>query len=244
MTQFTLADTRAPEHITKDEIAGRLKAIQSRLFDLQHLFYANQERSLLIILQGLDAAGKDSTIKHVFSCVNPMGCNVQSFKKPTEEERRHGFLWRIYRHLPAKGMIQIFNRSHYEDILVPTVHGTLTRQEIEPRYDYINAFEDHLRRSGTLILKFFLNISEEKRDQKLARRRSDPRRKWKYDRADETERRHRGAYLEVYERLFAECSPDIPWHVIPADQKWYRNYLIAQMVADRLEALDMRYPQS
>lgn len=242
MTQFTLSDTRSPEHITKDSIAGELKAIQSQLFELQNLFYANQDRSLLIILQGLDAAGKDSTIKHVFSCVNPMGCNVKSFQKPTAEERRHGFLWRIYPHLPAKGMIQIFNRSHYEDILVPTVHGTLAEHEIEPRYDYINAFEEHLERNGTIILKFFLNISEAARDKKLARRRSDPRRKWKYDSADDTERKNRSAYLEVYSRLFEECSPAIPWHLVPADQKWFRNYLIAQTVVNRLKALDMEYP--
>lgn len=242
MMNFSLSDTRAPDSVSREEIAAKLKNSQSRLFELQNLFYANQERSLLIILQGLDAAGKDSTIKHVFSCVNPMGCNVKSFKKPTEEERKHGFLWRIYQHLPAKGMIQIFNRSHYEDILVPTVHGTLSKEEVDPRYDYINAFEDHLRRNGTIILKFFLNVSEKARDKKLARRLSDPNRRWKYDQADETERKNRDAYLEVYERIFVECSPEIPWQVIPADQKWFRNYVIAQTVVDQLEALDMQYP--
>jgi PPK2 family polyphosphate:nucleotide phosphotransferase len=235
-------ETRAPDHLDRTKISNKLKKLQARLFQLQNLLYANNDRALLIILQGLDASGKDSTIKHVFSCVNPMGCNVKSFKKPTEEEQKHGFLWRIYQHLPSKGMIQIFNRSHYEDILVPTVHGTMEETEIAHRYDYINAFEKHLQRNRTIILKFFLNISAEAQEKKLARRLSDPSRKWKYDEADKKEKQNREAYLQVYSRIFEKCSPEIPWEIIPADQKWYRNYLIARSVVDTLEALDMQFP--
>lgn len=243
MSDFTQYATKAPDHLDRTEISNKLKKLQSRLFQLQNLFYANNDRSLLIILQGLDASGKDSTIKHVFSCVNPMGCNVKSFKKPTEEEKKHGFLWRIYQNLPSQGMIQIFNRSHYEDILVPTVHGTLEEAVIKHRYDYINAFEHHLLRHGTILLKFFLNISAEAQEKKLARRLSDPSRKWKYDEADKIEKQNRQAYLKVYTEIFQKCSPEIPWEIIPADQKWYRNYLIAKSVVDTLESLDMKYPQ-
>ena len=236
--------TKAPDNLERAEITEKLKNIQARLFKIQNLLYANNNHSLLIILQGLDASGKDSTIKHVFSCVNPMGCNVKSFKKPTEEEKKHGFLWRIYKHLPAKGMIQIFNRSHYEDILVPTVHGTLDYSYIEHRYDYINTFERHLEKTGTIILKYFLNISEDAQKEKLERRLSDPHRMWKYDKADTKEQKNRNAYLEVYRNIFQRCSPQIPWEIIPADQKWYRNYLIAKSVIKKLESLNMTYPQS
>ena len=242
MVELKKHPTRAPHNLMRSEIEEELKAIQEQLFELQNLLYANNKQSLLIILQGLDAAGKDSTIKHVFSCVNPMGCNVKSFKKPTEEEKRHGFLWRIYKHLPAKGMIQIFNRSHYEDILVPTVHGTLDSNTITHRYKYINAFEHHLQKNGTIILKYFLNISLEAQNEKLERRLSDPRRKWKYDKSDTKEQKNREAYIQVYKKIFKKCSPAIPWEIIPADQKWYRNYIIAQSVVNKLKSLDMKYP--
>ena len=242
MSDFFKQSTRAPKSITREAAGVEINALQSRMFDLQRLLYANANRSLLIILQGLDAAGKDSTIRHVFSCVNPMGCNVKSFKKPTEEELRRDFLWRIYPHVPAKGMIQIFNRSHYEDILVPTVHGTHTNGIIQRRYDYINIFEQRLQANGTIILKFFLNLSLERQQEKLALRLEDPRKKWKYDIADKQEQKNRNAYLEVYEEIFQRCSPDIPWQVVPADQKWYRNLVIARAVVKELEALDMRYP--
>ncbi|AEV33430.1 PPK2 family polyphosphate kinase [Owenweeksia hongkongensis] len=235
--------TTAPTDLSEKKITKKFKKLQDRLFDLQHLLYANQKNSVLIILQGLDAAGKDSTIRHVFSCLNPTGCNVTSFKKPTEEELMYGFLWRIYKHLPAKGMIQIFNRSHYEDILVPTVHETADASRIEHRYDYINDFEQHLQMQGTLILKFFLNLSEEAQQAKLKARLKDPKKQWKYDEADTKEQKNRQAYLETYERIFERCSPQIPWQIIPAEDKWYRNYLIAKAVVEKLETLNMTYPK-
>ena len=234
--------TRAPNDVERAQTEEELVSLQNRMFELQRLLYANSKHSLLIILQGLDASGKDSTVRHVFSCVNPMGCNVKSFKKPTEEEQKHGFLWRIYPHLPGKGMMQIFNRSHYEDILVPTVHDTHEISVIEHRYDYINSFERHLSNNHTLLLKFFLHLSLEKQQEKLERRISDPRRKWKYDIADTTEQKNRDAYVGVYEEIFKRCSPDHPWHIIPSDQKWYRNYLVAKKVVEKLESLNMSYP--
>ncbi|MEO1054811.1 MAG: PPK2 family polyphosphate kinase [Bacteroidota bacterium] len=242
MSKYQEYAAKAPSGLDKEHLHEELVKIQKRLFELQNLLYANKDFALLIILQGLDASGKDSTIKHVFSCVNPMGCNVKSFKAPTEEEKRHGFLWRIYQHLPEKGMIQIFNRSHYEDILVPTVHQTLEPSEIEHRYQYINSFEQHLARNRTILLKFFLSVSEEVQKEKLKRRLSDPHRRWKYDKADEKEQKNREAYLSVYEEIFRRCSPQIPWHIIPADQKWYRNYVIAKTVVEKLESLQMSYP--
>jgi PPK2 family polyphosphate:nucleotide phosphotransferase len=234
--------TRAPEDLVKSEVLEQLKVLKAKLFKIQNLLYANNKHSLLIILQGLDASGKDSTIKHVFSCVNPMGCNVKSFKKPTEEEKRHNFLWRIYKHVPPKGMIQIFNRSHYEDILVPTVHKTLDKKLIEDRYDYINIFEEQLQKNGTQILKFFLNVSQEMQEEKLRLRLQDPGKRWKYDKADEQEKKNRAAYIKVYDKIFERCSPEIPWEIIPSDQKWYRNYLIAQSVVKKLESLNMAFP--
>ena len=243
---FDLSDhpTKAPKGLDRQQTDKKTRELQARLFDLQRLLYANSKHSLLIILQGLDAAGKDGTIRHVFSCVNPMGCNVTSFKKPSAEERKHDFLWRIYPHVPAKGMIQIFNRSHYEDILVPTVHKTHSNAVIQHRYDLINTFERHLELNDTLILKFFLNLSRKKQEQKLQLRLNDPRRKWKYDEADKKEASNRAAYLKVYSEIFERCSPEIPWQIIPADQKWYRNYLIARSVVQKLEALNMTYPQT
>lgn len=238
----TLQHTQAPHELSKSKIKKEYEELKSQLFELQHLLYANGNHSLLIILQGLDAAGKDSTIRHVFSQVNPTGCNVKSFKKPTEEEQMYGFLWRIYKNLPARGMIQIFNRSHYEDILVPTVHQTASAAKLEHRYHYINAFEHHLEQQGTFVLKFFLNLSEKKQDEKLKARLTDIRKMWKYDIADTREKHNRQAYLKTYEQIFLRCSPDIPWHIVPADDKWYRNYLIAKIVVDKLKSLNMTYP--
>ncbi len=242
MIELSKRPTRAPAEGDKSEIKKEFKKIRKRLGELQNLLYANDRHSLLIILQGLDAAGKDSTIKHVFSRVNPTGLKVKSFQVPTKEERSHDFLWRIYQNLPATGKIHIFNRSHYEDILVPTVKGTLDAETLTHRYDYIDNFEQHLQQQGTVILKYFLNLSEEKQDKKLAKRFTDPRKKWKYDAADKKARKNRSDYLAVYEDIFTRCSSEIPWEIIPADQKWYRNFCVAESVVKKLEALNMSYP--
>lgn len=166
--------TDAPDRISKSSANKKLKKLQLKLFELQNLFYAEKKHALLIILQGMDTSGKDGTIRHVFSCINPQGCKVKSYKTPTEEEKLHDFLWRIYPNLPEKGMIQIFNRSHYEDVLFPVVHGLIGKKEIEERHTMINAFEKHLQYNGTIILKFYLHISEKVQTLRIKERLNDP----------------------------------------------------------------------
>lgn len=242
MIKLNEINTRAPGSAGKKALNEELTALHKRLFSLQNVLYAEGKHPILIILQGMDTAGKDGAIRHVFSCVNPMGCNVKSFKAPTEEERKHDFLWRIYPHLPAKGMIQIFNRSHYEDVLVPAIHGTLPAAVIEERYHFINCFEKQLLSSGTLILKFFLHISKKEQAKRIEARKQDPHKKWKYDKSDEREAKSFEGYAGVYEEIIRRCSPEIPWHIVPADQKWYRNYYVANRIVEQLEALNLQYP--
>ena len=242
MMELDKINTKAPDSAKKKAMNEELTALHKRLFSLQNVLYAAGKHPILIILQGMDTAGKDGAIRHVFSCVNPMGCNVKSFKAPTEEEMKHDFLWRIYPHLPAKGMIQIFNRSHYEDILMPVIHGTLPKADIEERYHFINCFENQLLSSGTLIMKFFLHISKKEQVRRIEQRKQDPLKKWKYDKSDEREAKSWEGYAQIYEEIIRRCSPEIPWHIVPADQKWYRNFCIAQRIVRELEALNLEYP--
>ena len=213
-----------------------------RLQALQAVLFAESKRSVLIVLQGLDASGKDGAVKNVFSGVNPMGCRVQAFKKPTPEEFSYDFLWRVHRHTPAKGMIQIFNRSHYEDILVPTVHKLMDKSKLKRRYSYINAFEQVLQDNDTLIFKFYLHISQEEQQERFKERVKLPEKRWKYQKEDLQESKLWENYMDVYEEIFEKCSPEIPWQIIPSDQNWYKDYLIAKAVVERLEKCNMRYP--
>jgi len=208
--------------------ATETEEFKKELFQLQNILFAEQKHSILIILQGMDAAGKDGAVRHVFSSMNPMGVNVKAFKAPTAEEQSHDFLWRVHPYAPAKGMIQIFNRSHYEDILVPTAHKTLDKKILERRFDIINSFEQNLHDNGTVILKFFLHISKEEQKKRLAERLNNPRKLWKYDPADTTERPNWSKYRTAYETIFKRCGSKFPWIVIPADNKWYRDYVIAK----------------
>lgn len=242
MIELDKINTSAPGGAKKKAMNRELTALHKRLFSLQNVLYAEGRHPILIILQGMDTAGKDGAIRHVFSCVNPMGCNVKSFKAPTEEEQNHDFLWRIYPYLPAKGMMQIFNRSHYEDILVPSIHGTLSTAAIEERYHFINCFEKQIHASGTVILKFFLHISKKEQAKRIEARKQDPHKKWKYDKSDEREAKSWETYSRVYESILQRCSPEIPWHIVPADQKWYRNYYIANRIVEQLENLNLKYP--
>lgn len=235
--------TGAPENIDKRDALKETEQFKEELFELQNKLYATSQYSMLIVLQGMDAAGKDGTIRHVFSCVNPMGCNVKSFKAPSEEEKAHDFLWRIHPLAPARGMIQIFNRSHYEDILVPTVHKLFDKEKIEKRYDRINRFEENLAYNDTKILKFYLHVSAEEQSARLEERMQNPAKRWKHNPNDLEEAKIRDKYLAVYERIFEECSPAIPWHIVPADHKWYRNYYIAKTIVDMLKNLEMSYPK-
>lgn len=218
---------------------------QAKLSQLQELLYADARHSLLVILQGLDAAGKDGTIRHIFSGVNPQGCQVTSFKEPTPEELHHDFLWRVHRAVPARGMIGIFNRSHYEDVLVVRVHGQLSKKELAHRFDEINCFEENLVQNGVAILKFFLHISKDEQKARLQARLQEPTKNWKVSPADIKERQYWDDYVKAYEDVFRHCSTKhAPWYVIPANKKWYRNVAISQILVDTLKSLKLRYPKA
>jgi PPK2 family polyphosphate:nucleotide phosphotransferase len=222
-----------------------LEKHRKKLFKMQELMYAEAKRSLLVVLQGLDAAGKDGTIRHIFTGVNPQGCQVTSFKKPTEEELRHDFLWRVHRAAPARGMIGIFNRSHYEDVLVVRVHGNLSKNELTERFNAINDFEDLLVENGTTILKFFLQISKDEQRDRLQARLDHPQKYWKVNPEDLKERQYWDKYVEAFEDVFRQCSTKhAPWFIIPSNTKWYRNVAISQIIIEALDGLKMKYPKS
>lgn len=242
MLKLSKISTLPPNKIHKKEVKMELSLLHKKLFELQHLFYANASHSLLIVFQGMDTSGKDSTIRHVFSCVNPLGVHAFSFTEPCDKERVHDFLWRIYQRLPEKGLIHIFNRSHYEDILVPTAHKSLATSTILRRYDYINSFEQHLTDSQTIIIKFYLHISQDEQKRRLKKRLTHPMKKWKYKPADKIESNYWSAYIKTYEDIINRCSPEIPWHIIPANDNWYRNYKVAKIIVEKLESLQMNYP--
>jgi len=225
-----------------------------RLVDLQARLYAQDRWALLLVFQALDAAGKDSTIKHVMSGVDPQGCQVTSFKAPSTIELDHDFLWRCARELPERGRIGIFNRSHYEEVLVVRVHREiLAGQKLPPalvgkdiwrdRYESINGFERHLARNGTRIVKFFLNVSKEEQRKRFTERLDDPEKNWKFSLRDVLEREHWDDYMRAYEETIAATSTKwAPWYVVPADHKWFTRLVVAQVVVSTLEELDLRYP--
>ena len=239
---LTKINTRAPENISKEEIKEKTDELVDRLEELQNLLYAEDKWSLLIILQGMDASGKDGTIKAVFSAVNPQGVSVKSFKKPTKEELAHDFLWRIRKHTPRRGKIQIFNRSHYEDVLVTRVEGLIDDQTARDRFEIINSFEKLLQERGTQILKFYLHISEARQLERFQERLSNPRKQWKYNPNDLKAAKDWPLYKKYYREVFENCGPDIPWNIIPSDHKWYKEYLIAKSIVKTLESLKMNYP--
>ncbi|MFI5233553.1 MAG: polyphosphate kinase 2 family protein [Gemmatimonadales bacterium] len=231
----------------KDEAAAHEKteAHIAKLDLLQERLYAEGKRSLLIVLQALDTGGKDGTIRHVMRGLNPQGCRVTSFKVPTPEERAHDFLWRVHREVPARGLIGIFNRSHYEDVLVTCVHGDVSHNEAKARFREINRFERELAQNGTTILKFYLAISKDEQRRRLQARVDDPLKRWKFSEADLAERRYWDAYMRAYgDACGATSTSYAPWYVIPANHKWYRNYLVAKIVAATLKKMDPRFPAS
>ena len=229
---------------SKDEVAEATAGNVQRMADLQYLLYAEDKRALLIVLQGMDAGGKDGVIRHVLGPLNPQGCAVTSFKVPTAEELAHDFLWRIHRAAPPKGMIGVFNRSHYEDVLVVRVHNMVPKSVWSRRYEQINAFERTLAEGGVHLLKFYLHISPEEQLSRLKSRISDPRKHWKINPADFEERKLWGRYQSAYEAALSKCSTKIaPWFVVPADRKWYRDLVVSQIVADSLESLGMKFPE-
>ena len=214
-----------------------------RISDQQRILYADARYALLIVLQGRDASGKDGTIRKVFSAVNPQGCSVASFKAPTELEQHHDFLWRVHAQVPARGMIGIFNRSHYEDVIVPRVRRSITKKEWTARYEQINAFEDMLTANGTVILKFMLHISRDEQKRRLLERLTDETKNWKFRVGDIEDRERWDDFTKAYEAALRHTSTKrAPWYIVPADDDDVRNWLIARTIADTLEKLELRYP--
>ena len=244
MEKLRLADisTRAPKEIDKEATKKKTAKIIDELNELQNLLYAESKHCLLVILQGMDASGKDGVIRDVFGHLNPQGVVVESFKAPTEKELSHDFLWRIHMHAPVKGKIMIFNRSHYEDILITRVHKWCDDETARKRMKAINDFEELLlEHNNTQILKFYLHISREEQKKRLEERLKDPSKMWKYNKNDFKEAEHWDAYKKMYEDCFDNCSV-IPWHIVPSDQNWYKEHMIAMKVYEALSGLRMKYP--
>jgi PPK2 family polyphosphate:nucleotide phosphotransferase len=242
LAQVDAGDTAGyhKSHKTKADLARVL----ARLDEAQRLLYAEKKHALLVVLQALDTGGKDGTIRHVMSGVNPEGCNVTSFRVPTEEEQEHDFLWRVHKAVPRLGEIGIFNRSHYEDLLVVRVHNLVPEDVWSRRYDEINQFEKFLAENGTTILKFFLHISKEEQKKRLEARIDDPTKEWKLSLADFQERKYWGEYQRAYQDVLARCSiKRCPWFVIPANHRWFRNLAVSHIVLRALESLKMKYPK-
>ena len=243
------------EEAIKKQAQQALTSSLERLMKAQQLLYADDRYSVLMVLQAMDAAGKDGTIRHVMSGLNPQGCQVFSFKQPSSEELDHNFLWRCMKNLPERGRIGIFNRSYYEEVLVVKVHQEwLERQRLpdrkydekfwQHRYDDINDFEHHLARNGTVILKFFLNISKKEQRKRFLDRLDNPKKHWKFSAADLAERQYWNEYMDAYGEAFTATSTKwAPWYIIPADYKWAARTLIADIVATTIESLDLRYPK-
>ncbi|MGI4728723.1 MAG: PPK2 family polyphosphate kinase [Janthinobacterium lividum] len=235
--------TDPEEKITKEEAGKEMLELTEKLAEIQNKLFAQKKYDVLIILQGMDASGKDSAVKHVFSGVNPAGCRVKSFKAPTEEERAHHFLWRVSKEAPEKGMIQIFNRSQYEDILVPKVNNSADDKLIKARCEEINSFEAGLVRNNTILMKFYLHISHEKQLEKLQIRKTDEYKRWKYQKEDIAAISKHDEFAKIYEYIFEHCAEAAPWKVIPADKKWYKNYLILSEIVEELEKYEIHYPK-
>ncbi|HXJ44408.1 MAG TPA: polyphosphate kinase 2 family protein [Bryobacteraceae bacterium] len=227
----------------KEQALEATEALTLRLDALQERLYAEHKRSLLIVLQALDTGGKDGTIRHVMRGANPQGCQVTSFKVPTDEERSRDFLWRVHPHVPPRGYIGIFNRSHYEDVIVTRVHKLISDEEAESRFGAINNFERLLSENGTTILKFYLAISRDEQRRRLQARLDDPEKRWKFSCADLTERRYWNRYPKAYaEAISATSTKHAPWYLIPANHKTHRNYLVAKIIVETLETMDPQYP--
>lgn len=230
-------------HSSQEQAKGATEQCLKQLDEMQQVLWAEKRRSVLIVLQAMDAGGKDGTINHVFTVFNAQGTRITGFKHPTQAEQDHDFLWRVHPHAPGKGEIAVFNRSHYEDVLFARVHGLVTKKACRRRYEHIRSFESGLAENGTCIIKFFLHISKQEQLARFQARLEDPGRNWKISEADYTEREHWDAYTKAFERaLEATSVPHAPWYVIPANHKWFRNLAVAQIVADTMSELGMAYP--
>lgn len=233
--------TRAPKGLEKDDFKRKTERMARRIGDLQHIMYAEKRQNLLVVFQGMDASGKDGATRKVFSCCNPTGINGYPFRKPTEEEFAHDFLWRISKRAPAKGMIQVFIRSHYEDVLIQRVHKWIDEDKVTARIRAINEWEQLLQHdNNTTILKFYMHISPETQKEKLQERLENPVKNWKHNEADWKEAERWNEYMFCYEDAINRSA--IPWNIVPVDQRWYRDYIIAEKVVTTMETLGLKLP--
>jgi PPK2 family polyphosphate:nucleotide phosphotransferase len=232
------------KHDSHETAAPVIQKHLARLSKLQYLLYADADQSLLVVLQALDAAGKDGVVRHVFTAMNPQGTSVFGFKQPSKEEAAHDFLWRAHQRTPAQGEVVVFNRSHYEDVLVVRVHSIVPKKVWSKRYEQINAFERTLADEGTTIVKFFLYIDRDEQRARFQSRLDDPSKRWKFRLGDLDERKRWDDYIAAYEEALSKCSTDqAPWYVIPSNRKWFRNLAVAEILADTLDDLKPRYPE-
>jgi PPK2 family polyphosphate:nucleotide phosphotransferase len=244
--RIKLADRDASDTlgIEKDAAAAQLEKNLDRLSILQYLLYAEARRSLLVVLQGIDAGGKDGTIQHVMSGLNPQGVRVTSFKVPEGPEKRHDYLWRVHSAVPEFGQIGIFNRSHYEDVLVVRVHNLVPKSVWSKRYEQINDFERMLGDNGTRVVKFLLYIDKDEQAKRFRERIDDKTKNWKFSPADVKEREYWDQYIDAFQDMLRQCSTEsAPWYVIPANRKWFRNLAVSQIVCEELEAMSLKYPK-
>jgi len=242
LDHFDAGDTHG---VDKPSGTGQLTKNLERLCEMQYKLYAEAKRSLLVVLQGIDAGGKDGTIKHVMSGMNPQGVDVTSFKVPEGAEKRHDYLWRIHHAIPEWGKIGIFNRSHYEDVLVVRVHELVPKSVWSKRYDQINDFEHMLSESGVQIVKFLLYISKDEQAKRFHQRIDDKDKNWKFSPADLKEREFWDQYTEAYQEMLRKCSTDsAPWYVIPANHKWFRNLAVSQILAETLDGMNLKFPKA
>ena len=236
-------ETRYEGDLSKKDGKGQLKDLNKELRDLQELLFAESKQKILIVLQAIDTGGKDSTIRHVFGDVNPQGTKVTNFKVPSKEELAHDYLWRVHQHTPATGEIAIFNRSHYEDVLVVRVHDLVPKSVWKRRYEHINEFEQLLAEEGTTILKFYLHISKNEQAERFLARLDRPHKRWKFNPDDLKERNHWEEYKKAFEDMLTLTSTSYaPWYVIPSDRKWYRNLAVATIIVEKLKGLGMQFP--
>jgi PPK2 family polyphosphate:nucleotide phosphotransferase len=236
--------TADPDGPSKKAAAGLLDEANERLGELQQLLFAESKHRVLVVLQGMDTSGKDGTIKHVFRMINPLGVRVANFKRPSERELAHDYLWRVHRNTPAAGEIMIFNRSHYEDVLVVRVHDLVPEERWRRRYGHLRDFERMLTDEGTVIRKFFLHISKDEQRDRLQERLDNPAKNWKFEHGDLEERKRWDNYQAAYAEAVGQTSTDwAPWYIVPSDNKWFRNVVISRILIETLEGLDMRYPE-